>query len=179
MIAASLILFSCAPVLNRDLMKEGQRNASLDELRAHPEMYKGKLFILGGVIVDSRFTEEGSQIEVLSLPVDSYGYLKDSGKTMGRFLGIYPRDKGLLDPVVYKKGRNVTLAGVFVDARKGKVDDMEYVYPVFEVRQIYLWEETSYYAPYYYPPYYPYSIYPGPYWYHPYWGSWGPPPGWW
>jgi hypothetical protein len=53
---------------------------------------------------------------------------------------------------------------------------MEYVYPVFEIRQVYLWDEARdyyyYYPPYYYPYYnhYPYSYdrwgrpYPSPYW---------------
>jgi outer membrane lipoprotein len=174
---ACLLLFSCAPVLNRELMKEGERNASLEELKANPDAYKGGLYILGGLIVETRLTDKGSQVEVLSVPVDSRGYLKESQRADGRFLAIYPRSKGLLDPVVYKKGREVTLAGEFLETKKGKIDEMEYVYPVFEIKQIYLWEEqTQYYNVY---PYYPYYYYPYPYWYNPYWGPWPPPPGWW
>lgn len=175
LLALSLMLFACAPVLNRDLMKEGALNPSLNELRSDPEAYKGKLFILGGVIVETRFVRDGSQMEVFSLPVDSRGYLRDTDSSKGRFLAFYPGEKGLLDPVIYKKGREVTLAGVFVETRKGKLDDMEYLYPVFEIRQIYLWEERRDYTGYY-PNYY----YTNPYWYAPYWGPWGPPPpGWW
>lgn len=180
-LAATLILFSCAPVLDRELMKEGQRNVSLNELRANPDAYKGKLFILGGVIVETRLTANGSELEILSKPVDKYGVPRDTQRTMGRFLAVYPRDKGLLDPVVYKEGREVTLAGDFVDARKGKIGDYEYVYPVFEIRQIHLYEEEPNYAFYPYP--YPYSYYPygfyDPYWYNPYWAPWRRPPGWW
>ncbi len=175
-----LILFACAPVLNRELMREGQRNPSLGALTANPDAYKGKLFILGGVIVETKFVQNGSQVEVLALPVDARGYLEDGERAVGRFLAIYPREKGLLDPVIFKKGRDVTLAGQFVEARKSKIDDMEYLYPVFEIRQIHLWEEQDYYAPYPFA-YYPYQYYPDPYWYHPYWGPgpWPPPPGWW
>jgi outer membrane lipoprotein len=174
----SLILFACAPVLNRELMKEGDRNVPLDQLRGNPEAYKGRLYILGGVIVDSRFIQSGSQLEVLYLPVDSSGYLTGTDRSRGRFLAVYPSEKGLLDPMVYKKGREVTLAGSFVEARKSKIDDMDYVYPVFEIREVHLWEEQRDYYAY---PYYPYSYYvnPYPYWYNPYWGPWPPPPGWW
>ena len=175
-VSASLLLFSCAPVLNRTLMREGERNIAFDLLREAPDAYKGRLFILGGLIVETRFTDNGSQMEVLSVPVDSYGYLKETERSQGRFLAIYPRDKGLLDPLVYKQGREVTLAGEFLETRKGKIDDMEYVYPVFEVKQIYLWEEQKEYYAY---PYNPYYYYPYPYWYNPYWGPWPPPPGWW
>jgi outer membrane lipoprotein len=174
--AASLLLVSCAPVLNRELMREGQRNASFDELRSNPEAYKGKLYILGGLIVETRFTARGSQIEVLSVPVDSYGYLAEHERSGGRFLAVYPRSKTLLDPIVYTKGREVTLAGEFREIRTGKIDDMEYAYPVFEIRQIHLFEEQQYYNRYPYPNY---PSYPYPYWYNPYWGPWPPPPGWW
>jgi outer membrane lipoprotein len=172
----SLILFACAPVLNRDLMKEGQLNPPLDQFRTNPDAYKGQLFILGGVIVETRFVQKGSQIEVLSVPLDSHGYLTDTEHAGGRFLAIYQREKGLLDPVVYKNGRDVTLAGVFLDVEKRKIDDMEYVYPLFEIRQVHLWEEQYDYNIY---PYYPYNYYANPYWYRPYWGPWPPPPGWW
>ncbi len=69
---------------------------------------------------------------------------------------------------MFKKGREITLAGEFVDIRKGKIDEMEYAYPVFDIKQIYLWQEEKYYI---YPPYYYYYPY-GPYlydpWYRPY-----------
>jgi len=169
---AALFLVSCAPVLSREYMREGQRNVSFNELRANPDAYKGRLYILGGLIVGARFAEQGSQLEVLSLPVDSRGYLEERGPTGGRFLAIYLKEKALLDPLVYKKGREVALAGEFQGIRKGKIDEMEYDYPVFEIRQIYLFEEQQYYPPYAYP-YYPY------WWYDPYWGHRPPPPGWW
>ncbi len=182
LLIGAIIVFavSCAPVLDRKLMREGQRNVPFDELRADPEAHKGSLYILGGLIVETRFAEQGSQIEVLSLPIDSYGYLEESERSSGRFLAVYPKDKALLDPLIFKKGREIALAGEFRGIRKGKIDDMEYDYPVFEIRQIHLFEEHLPYNQYPYPyaPYPPYYT-PYPYWYNPYWGPWPPPPGWW
>jgi len=171
------MLSACAPVLNRDLMREGERNIPLSQVREHPEAYQSKLFILGGVIVDTRVTDKGSQIEVLSIPVNAQGYLRDLDQYGGRFLALYPRTSGMLDPIIYKKGREVTLAGVFMENRQGKIDEMEYTYPVFEIKQIYLWEEQrDYYMmqayPYYYN--YPYPYYDG--WYDPWWQPFPPPP---
>ncbi len=171
-----MILAACAPVLNKELMREGIRNPSFNNLREAPDQYKGKLFIIGGLIVGTRLTGQGSQIEALYVPVDSYGNLIEGARIEGRFIAAYPKTKGMLDPVVFRKGREITLAGEFVELRKGKIDEMEYDYPVFEIRQIHLWEETTYYYPYYYP-YYPYPFmyerwgrpYPDPTW-------WGPPP---
>lgn len=176
-----IILSACAPVLNKELMREGRRNISFPDLIANPDQYRGKLFILGGIIVDTKFMQKGSQIEALSAPVDSRGYLEENANyTGGRFLAVYPKSRGLLDPMIYKKGREITLAGTFLDVQKGKIDEMDYTYPVFEIKQLYLWEEEQFsmvpaypWYPYRYPygwydPWWPYSPYPyryGPPWY--------------
>jgi outer membrane lipoprotein len=177
-----LALTACSPVLNRDLMNRGIREVPFSGLRETPDAYEGKLFILGGLIVESRFTGTGSQIEALAVPVDSLGYLESSERSQGRFLAVNPRSQGLLDPLVYRRGREVTIAGTFIEARKGKIDEMDYVYPVFEIKQIYLWDERKdyYNSPGYYSnyPYYnsPFMSdrwgrpYPYPYWpYQPMW----------
>jgi outer membrane lipoprotein len=159
----SLLLFSCAPVLNREYLREGSREASFQLLRENPEKHKGMLFILGGVIVRTKLTAEGSQIEAIHVPVDGSGYFKESGDSEGRFLAVLAKDGTMLDPEVYHRGRRVTLAAEFVELRQGRIDEMEYEYPVFRIKQIYLWpQERLYYpAPYYYcnPWFYPYPYY--------------------
>ncbi len=174
-VAALMFLAACSPVLNRELMHQGAREFSFDHLRETPEVFEGKLFILGGVIYETKLLEQGSQIEAIYVPVDSYGYLKTETHREGRFLALYPKSGGILDPLIYKQGREITLAGEFVGLRNGKIDEMEYVYPVFNIKEIYLWkEERDYYGyPYYYPYYGPY-----PYWYDPWWGRPYPGPYW-
>lgn len=169
-----LLLVGCAPVLDRRLMDEGTREFNPSHLVETPEAFKDHLFILGGVIVGTKLTEEGSQIEALFVPVDKYGNLEDPARYGGRFLAIYPKSRGLLDPMIYKKGREITIAGDFSEARQAKIDEMSYTYPVFIIRQIHLWDEYQTYTgpyPYYY---YPYA-YPG--WYSSPWcyDRWGRP----
>ncbi len=171
-IIALVVLAACAPVLDQQLMRAGTREVPFNRLEAAPTEYKGRLYILGGMIVGTRLTEAGSQIEALYAPVDSRGYLEEGGQLRGRFFAIYPRSKGMLDPEIYRKGRQITLAGEFVDVKKGKIDEMEYLYPVFEIKQIYLWSEYRHYDyppyPYYYSPPFLYDPwgrpYPNPYW---------------
>lgn len=170
-----LLLSSCAPVLRPDIMDKAIREFSLSEIKNDPEPYKRKMFVLGGSIINTKLTEKGSQIEALYVPVDSRGHLKDVEPSSldGRFLAIFPKESGILDPVIYRKGRDITVAGEFLGTESGKIDEAEYIYPVFEIIQIYLWKERQYY-PYYYP--YPY-YYAYPYWwYDPWWRPWGP---WW
>ncbi len=172
----SMVLFSCAPVLNRDLLREGQRDLSFNQLRQDPAGYKGRLYVFGGVIVQTRLTEKGSQIEAMEVPVDRYGHFRDQGMSEGRFMAFSSADERMLDPEVYRKGRRVTIAGEFAELQKGRIDEMEYTYPVFRIRQIYLWpRERQYYpAAYYDPWFYPYPyFYGGPWWSSPYYGYYG------
>jgi outer membrane lipoprotein len=158
LVLISLFLFSCAPVLRKELMDVAVRDMPLSEIKRKPEFYKGRLFILGGVIVDTKVTAEGSLIEALYVDVDSRGYLKGFGFSSGRFLSLFPKESGLLDPMIFRSGREITIAGEFIEEKKGKIDEMEYVYPFFKIKEIYLWEEKKDY--YVVPPYY----YPYPYW---------------
>jgi len=188
LVIMAALLAGCTPALDRRLMEEGAREFQLSYLVETPEAFKDKLFILGGVIAETRLVEKGSQIEALFVPVNAYGDLQDLERAQGRFLAVYPRARGLLDPLIYSKGRLVTLAGTFIEVRKGKIDELEYFYPVFEVRQVHLWEEYSQYpygyewgSPYYYPSYYRYYRMPysyDPWYYRPYPGPYWPPPPW-
>lgn len=184
-IALILVLLgasACAPVLDRQFMDQGAREFRLSHLAETPEVFQGKLFVLGGVIAETRVTERGSEVQAIFAPVDSYGYLKSPGHYQGRFIAFYPRRQGLLDPLVYAKGREITLAAEFRELRKGKIDEMDYSFPVFEIRQIYLWDIRP---EVYYAPRHPYGAYPwgyDPWYYDPWWGRRpypGPPPPWW
>lgn len=154
--AVLLFLFSCAPVIKKDLMETGVRDVSLTTLVKNPSAYKGRLFILGGIIAQTKVTGEGTLIEAVYVPVDSRGYLRDIESQEGRFMILYPKEQGVLDPMIYRMRRELTVAGEFIGTRTGKLDEAEYIFPLFLARQVYLWREEEYYYPYDYP----YSPYP-------------------
>ncbi len=142
LVLAVLSLVSCSiPVLKSDLLEKGVRDVSMAQLTESPRVYEGKLFILGGIIVSTRLTEIGSLIEAIYIPVSSAGYLKEMQPTTGRYLAFYPKELGVLDPVVYRTGKLVTLAGEFAGLRPERIDEMEYTFPYFVIRQIYSWAE--------------------------------------
>jgi outer membrane lipoprotein len=178
LILAFVMLSSCAPVLNNELMSRGIFDMRASVITEDPDMYRGKIFIMGGKIVNTTATEAGSMIEAVYVPVDAMGFLKDV-RAGSRFLVLYPKDKGFLDPMIYSKNREITLAGEFLEARPGKIDEMEYTYPLFEIKELYLWEERSEYyfimaPPYPYPPFYPAHRYYDPWYYNPwYYDPWG------
>jgi outer membrane lipoprotein len=168
-----LIISSCAPVLRPETMEIASRDVPLSAMREDPSAYLGKLYVMGGIIIETKFTEEGSLIEALYVPVDSRGYLRSLEESNGRFLALFPKESGHLDPLLYRKGREITLSGEFIGLRKGRLDEIEYTYPLFEIREIYLWPRIReyYYMP---PPYYP----PPPFYPYPYWWRYYPYPYW-
>lgn len=168
---AALLITSCAPVLSKNLLSNGTFNEGLSEIKQDPASYKGRLFIFGGIIVKAETTKDGSIIEAIFVPVDSLGYLKSYKTSGGRFLAIY-KSREILDPLIFREKREISLAAEFIEIRKGKIGEMEYDYPLFEIKEIYLWEEmkkTDYYY-YYMPPPYPYWYYRyrpyDPWWYY-------------
>ena len=105
-VLVSLYLLSCAPVIRKDLMDIAIRDVSLSDIKRSPELYKGKLFVLGGIIVNTKATSEGSLIEALYVPVDSRGYLKGAGLSHSRFLALFPKESGFLDPMIFRRERD-------------------------------------------------------------------------
>ena len=140
-------------------MKNATLNPSLAGLNADPLFFEGKLYIFGGKVINARLTKEGSQIEALYVPVNSRGYFDDYYRTDGRFLALLPKDRGILDPLIFKANREITIAAVYKGVRTERLEGMEYPYGYFEIVGIRLWAERAYY-----PPYYPY-----PYWYYDPW----------
>lgn len=170
LLALTLFLASCTPVLRYETMQSALLNPPVHEMRNDPLAYQGGLFVFGGIIADIRVTEEGSLIEGMFVPVDARGYLLDPPVASERFLALYPRTAGILDPMVFKKGREVTVAGTFTALREGRFEEMEYVYPLFLISEIYLWDKA----------YIPYRPYPYLYWwYDPWWYGPGPRYYWW
>lgn len=169
---AALLICSCAPVLNKDVMRQGIFDATLSDIKTNPVLNRGKLYIMGGVIAKTTLTQEGSLIEAIYVPVNSRGYLKSLSATNGRFLALY-KSRDILDPLIFREQREITLAATFIGTRPGKIDEMEYTFPLFEIKEIYLWEEKRAYDYEHYPPY-PY--YPPWYYRYPYYDPFYPWP---
>jgi outer membrane lipoprotein len=156
-------------IIPESLNQEVDRTVSFQSLLADPDAHQGRIIPLGGIILKARNLKEGTQIEVLHLPLDRYdqpvGQLTES---RGRFLVLHP---GYLDTAVLQKGHSITIVGEVAGKKTGSIDEVEYRYPYIKSRFIHIWpvlrERIRYYRPYY--PYrygYPWTPYGYP---------WGPP----
>ena len=164
----SSILFlipGCVYVISKDVRREVTRDLSLKEVIKNPDAYKGKVVLWGGVIIESKNLKEGTQVVVLEKDLNSWGRPKESDESQGRFIVF---QSGYLDTSIYRRDREITVAGEITGKKVLPIDEIEYTYPVLSPREIHLWsEEKKAEYPYWHDPWWWY--YPYPYWRHPYW----------
>lgn len=151
-----LALCGCG-VISKDIRREAVPITGLEEVRNNPDKFKEKTIIVGGEIINVlNHEDESTTLIVLALPLSSDERPDKWENNQGRFM---VRTTQFLDPMVYSKGREVTVAGIVVGTEHASIGKTMYRYVVIKARQIYLWPHR-YISNYYYPPY------PRWYWYH-------------
>lgn len=168
-----LALSSCAHVISKETRAKAA-SATFGSITADIEKHKGSLYIFGGTIASVTRVSNGTMLELVQKPIDKFGEIYDEDASEGRFLAFY---KNHLDPMIYRKHRNVTIAGVLTGTEERKLGEATLNYPAFDVKEIYLWREEYYFtAPgnyQHFSPWYPFQQpYPYPYTYPYYY----PPP---
>ncbi|MFQ5736363.1 MAG: Slp family lipoprotein [Thermodesulfobacteriota bacterium] len=181
LVVAAVVLAGCGSVISKGLVRQVDRQITLDKVQKDPEKYAGRKVLWGGVILNTRNLEKTTEIEVLETELDYNDVpVFREATSKGRFLIEANR---FLDSNVYKEGKGVTVAGKVAGAVTRKIGKMDYRYPVVRPLEMKLSEELPqdyymnypgwgypYYDPFYgpyspYDPYYPFSpYYPyGPY----------------
>jgi len=168
LVLLSLTLLSCAHVISKEYTEVAEKNIPFNELLKNTDAYLNKIFIFGGIIAETKITGTGSEIEVVQTPLGRMGGVTDRDVSEGRFIITTAK---YLDPLIYRTGREITVAGILTGSRKRLMGEAEYLSPVFDAKEIYLWREERYYPyPYWYDTFfYPPMYYPAsPFWYRPY-----------
>ena len=161
----SLSVLSCVHVISRESRSTAVKDLPFSRLIRNTNAYLDKMFIFGGLIAETKLTGQGTEIEVVQSPLDRFGNIIDEDVSEGRFI---LRTASNLDPIIYRQGRFIAMAGTLTGSRKKMLGDIEYTYPVFDTKEIYLWKEEEYYLypdmyPYWYGPFYYPSFYYSPY----------------
>jgi outer membrane lipoprotein len=142
----ALVQTGCIAVISAQVRQEADRTITLEQLRARPEAYMGRLVIMGGEIVRTTNVPGSTLLEVLQKPLDSTDRPLETDRSEGRFMVRCDR---YLDPVTYTAGRVVTVAGRVLGTSAAKIGEIDYVYPLLACVEIYLWPETVYVTPLY------------------------------
>jgi outer membrane lipoprotein len=155
------------------LQREIDWRLSFADLKAAPFQYQGRTVVLSGVVLRSKGTKRGTELEILEVPMNGgLSPAADRTDSQGRFLAVQTDG---LDPATIERGTEVTVVGMVEGQETRPVDETEYAYPVVQIRKLVNWthsEPRRYYG--YGPAYhYPYYGYYAPY--YPFW--WGGPYG--
>ncbi len=166
MLTTTLLASGCATTIPKEVMERVNRNITFEALKENPTAYEGQTVLLAGVIVKTTNTPTGATLEIYQTQMDWEDRPAHTDVSKGRFLAQYGE---FLDPEIFSKQRQVTVAGKVLGVKRMKLGEMEYPYPVIGAEAIHLWKKIKT------PPYDPYPWYPmgAP------WGPWGGPWGFW
>lgn len=163
-----VVLSGCAST--DDWLEYGTSRITFAQLKETPETYTGQPITLGGKVLSAKRLKEGTRIEILQLPLDSsFKPARDLRKSQGRFVAT---QKEFLDPATIPSGTFITINGNVAGSVTLPLDEMDYLYPVVEIKHVHAWPSNEEIAPrlQHYP-----HVMPGPYWgpyWHPYWRPW-------
>jgi len=129
------LLAGCAHVVSKEARQEAVENLPAENLFTEPDSFKGRLVILGGVIINTVNVGEETHIEVLERPLDSGGRPRQTDESRGRFIVVH---KGYLDNAIYAPGREITVAGTVAGTSVRPIGETTYAYPVLESRELHL-----------------------------------------
>jgi outer membrane lipoprotein len=162
-ISALLLLSGCSHIISDASLRLVDRSVTYRMLKEEPDRYQGRYLLLGGAVASVRNAKGESVLEVVQYNLDSDGMPLEPNLEGGRFLA---RTDRFIDPLIFKNDRLVTLVGSVSGHRKQTLGDMEYDYPIINIREMHIWRRPSpvYYYPYPYPYYYPYDWW----WWRPY-----------
>lgn len=155
---SAVLLVGCASPVPQPIREAPSGAPSAQAVRGNPQDFAGAKVRWGGTIAAVENREGETVIEVVSRELESNGRPKETDRSGGRFLA---RHSGFLDPMIYTKGRLLTVAGTVAGEERRPIGKFTYSFPVVNVESLYLWEpraEMRYDA-------YPYD----PFWYDPWW----------
>jgi outer membrane lipoprotein len=132
-----LFLHGCTYAVSPGMVEKADKTISFEKLRADPDLYQGKLLILGGTIAQITNLKQGSLIEVVQKPLDYWGKPKRTNRTGGRFLVLHSR---YLNPMTYAPGRAITVAAEVEGTHSKALGDSAYSYPIVVSKELKLWE---------------------------------------
>jgi outer membrane lipoprotein len=169
-VVALLLLSGCASPLPEPLREPPPVDLTLAQAREDTAAHVR----WGGRIAAIENRADATWIDIVARELDGNGRPRDTDDSFGRFLARVP---GFLDPAVYVKAREVTVAGVIDGAAVRPIGDYRYRYVVVHADAVHLWDprvtpremyRSPYYDPVWYDPLWPWRPYPGyapyPYW---------------
>lgn len=164
LVASCLTTGACATTYNASQdTTGGAPQITFVQLKAAQDSFKGQSVVFGGEVLTAKRLKEGTRIEILQLPLDQSSRPgMNLTQSQGRFLAIH---RDFLDPATLPYGTRVTVTGDVTGSITMPLDEVDYSYPVIDIKTIRVWSDIDDVAPRI-RPYYYYGPWPywGPYW---------------
>ena len=141
--AAGLLSACVSPPFVTDGVSKGVLPADVLEQAEGAEAV-GKV-LWGGVVVSSANTSTGTEIEILSYPLDYLQRPNAARRSSGRFLVVVD---DFIETTDFEAGRRVTAVGTVTGTETGKIGESDYRYPVLKLAapaDIHRWSAQEYY----------------------------------
>lgn len=160
LLIASCVLFctACVSVPKQLELPENTNTVEFSQAKSTSTDIVGQKARWGGVIASIQNNANNTMVEVVHLPLFTSLRPKQGDETEGRFRLYF---NGLLDPVIYKKGRSITAVGTVSEVEGGKIGEHEYIFPVLKDTTIHLWKDVEnvdvnfiHYPSFFYNPFY-------------------------
>lgn len=144
-------------------MRRVDSSVAFEDVKTSPDKYIRMTVMWGGVIAGTINRKNETIISVTQTALDLEKRPTERDNSKGRFLIYYP---GFLDPIIYAKGREITVVGTIEGRSTQPIGDTMYEYPTVNAQALHLWKKRPVYRHYHYPYWEPY-----PFWRHrrPYW----------
>ncbi|RUO79576.1 Slp family lipoprotein [Pseudidiomarina taiwanensis] len=139
-VTACLALIGCSAIPEPLQVTETTVLTDYSEALERGAAAQGEQARWGGVIAAVRNTENGTVIEVVNFPLQSWARPMVSDQSDGRFRAKIDQ---FVDPVVYKEGRSISFVGEIGAPEEGQIDDYTYLFPTLNVSDMYLWKEIK------------------------------------
>lgn len=133
-----LALLGCAS--SPKVAENAERGVTPSQAAAGKSGIGDKPLQWGGVIVETRNLPKVTELEILAYPLKSNGRPDLSAPPNGRFIARRP---GYLEPVDYRKGRQITATGSLAERRTGQVGEAAYTFPILSADELVLWPEQN------------------------------------
>jgi len=134
--ASVILLCACSSIPKKLQLSQVTDLAPLSSHQSH----EGQPARWGGVIAEVKNNADNTMIEVVSFKLTSSARPKPSSETKGRFRLYHD---GLLDPVIFQKGRSITAVGIVQSAEEGEIGEHKYKFPVLKASHVHLWKEIQ------------------------------------
>lgn len=149
-----ILLSACASTIPKEIREAPLENTPVAAVRTNIEEFTGAHVRWGGTIASVTIHTSETWVEVVARDLDNEGKPIHNDHSTGRFIAII---EGFLEPTVYKKGRNITIAGTVEKGIIRKIGEFDYNFPLVRVKSSKLWNvyrQYQYYRPNYRPNWY-------------------------